>query len=881
MKIRKRLFLLPGFFCLFAFLFDVSTAMPRNDLWCHISLGRQIIPDGIELVQNPDGLWRVTELGGQSCIEMAPNPMSKAAYLYFAVDDNYIFNNASDVFISFDYFDRGLGYISVEFDDGVTPTRHAATIVLTNKNKWIKHSLNLQQIGFTNQQPNGADFRIASSDTSIALLALKNVYVWRAPGAYVAPLHQDFTGETFTENDYLVCTYFFYWYDIYSGAHIWDDAQQTDDALQDHPYTLEDFSFKSVAWHKCELLDMTAAQIDVVLPVYWGSAREMEAWSVEGLQNLVLAEKELIAEGKAPPKIGMFFDTSTLQYGEYVLRAESTPTDLNTAFGRAFFFKHIRDFYSLIPPELWARIDGQPVVWLYAAAFAANANATLVNYVNNHFAASFPTLQPYIVRETSWNLTTANEYAWGAALNGAQISGVAAVGPGYNDSAVPGRTTPVRDREDGDFYDRNCQKVLGSDCHLAVIETWNELHEGTDICHSREYGRQYIDMTTYFAQEFKKSTKFFSFQPQTWTGALQPACSLLVQDRQVGITPATVACACSENSGETWHDCEATCSGSAGTKAVEKITAQQIPFSQGALMSGSTNFVRFSIANTAGDTVVSPAFAVFNGHPPDYAASITLGANPQANGIRQSFHINDDGWSDAAVVGGSPCAYNLLANPSPYPGRYLYFNIADTLVYAGSHPDAWITINYYDTSATGRIELQYDSEGDALSQKYKSGGSVMPANSRQWKQAECHVKNVFFANRQNGMSDFRFYTSGVMFLRLVSVRSTETAGIEKKSNDQGAVLPQQHRLFQNYPNPFNPGTEIRYSLPQAGRVNIKIFDLQGREVITLCNQQQPAGIYSQRWQGVDRLGAAVTSGLYLCRLRINAQTFTRKMLLMR
>ena len=67
-------------------------------------------------------------------------------------------------------------------------------------------------------------------------------------------------------------THDFYWYDVTTNSHILNDDGS--DALTTHPATLEDFSYKSVAWHKKQLSDMMAAGIDVVLPVYWGAPSE-------------------------------------------------------------------------------------------------------------------------------------------------------------------------------------------------------------------------------------------------------------------------------------------------------------------------------------------------------------------------------------------------------------------------------------------------------------------------------------------------------------------------------------------------------------------------------------------------------------------------------
>ena len=869
-------------FCIsLVMLFSVTVvlhAQVDSLLWRSVTLGNQIVGNGVALVTVDDGAWQTAYLGGAYCIRMKPNNLSQSAYLYFAVDDDYIYNDALDVFVTVEYFDRGTGSFLLQFDDGNNPYISAGMEFLTNSDQWKKHTFVLPKVGLTNQQNGGADFRLVVSDTALALLAVKSISVWRAPGQFIAPKHSDFTGESFASDDDLLFTYYFYWYDIYSGAHIWDDPDQTDDALQDHPYTMEDFSFKSVAWHKKELLDMMDAGIDVALPVYWGAARMMERWSVEGLINLVRAEQELIAEGKTPPKIGLFFDTSTLKGGEYVLKSADGATDLASPFGKAFFFKHIRDFYSLIPPALWARIDGRPVVWLYAAAFARNANQSLITYVNTHFAEAFDGMTPYIVREVSWNLNTQNDYAWGAALSGAQIQGVASVGPGYNDSAVPGRTTPIREREDGDFYRRNWSKVLASGRNFVVVETWNEFHEGTDICNSREYGRAYIDMTAEFAGKLKQPVKFLSFQPQGWTRELHPTCLVMVQDKKAGIDPASLAFSYSGDGGATWNSWSASCTGTAGTREPQIITAKNVPFTQSARPLTTPNYVRFSMTNSEGVTVTSVPFPVFNGTPPDFVATIDLGEQSEGNGIRQRFHRNDDGWTGTATVGGQSCVYNLVQNSSPYPGRYLYFDVEDSLVYAGSDEEVWLTIEYYDTSATERVELQYDSPGTSLQSRYKSGGSISVGNSRKWKTRTFHLTDPYFANRENGGSDFRLATSGVLFLNRVTVTNTQATGVQ--GGKTGNSAPADFGLQQNYPNPFNQSTKIRYQLAKNSRVNLTIYDINGRVVRTLVNARQAAGTYECTWNGRSD-DAPATTGIYFAVLKTRDEKDVRRILLLR
>jgi hypothetical protein len=68
---------------------------------------------------------------------------------------------------------------------------------------------------------------------------------------------------------------------------------------------------------------------------------------------------------------------------------------------------------------------------------------------------------------------------------------VAQIGAGYDDRAVPGRTTPVREREDGAFYAYSWQQALRHRPELVLLETWNEMHEGTELCRTRELGELY------------------------------------------------------------------------------------------------------------------------------------------------------------------------------------------------------------------------------------------------------------------------------------------------------------------------------------------------------------------------------------------------------
>jgi hypothetical protein len=89
-------------------------------------------------------------------------------------------------------------------------------------------------------------------------------------------------------------------------------------------------------------------------------------------------------------------------------------------------------------------------------------------------------------------------------------------------------------------------------------------------------------------------------------------------------------------------------------------------------------------------------------------------------------------------------------------------------------------------------------------------------------------------------------------------------------------IPKNYALHQNYPNPFNPVTTIKYELPQAANVSIKIFDILGAEVVKLVNENQEAGRYS-----VDFNAENIGSGIYFYVINAGKFNSVKKMILMK
>ena len=94
--------------------------------------------------------------------------------------------------------------------------------------------------------------------------------------------------------------------------------------------------------------------------------------------------------------------------------------------------------------------------------------------------------------------------------------------------------------------------------------------------------------------------------------------------------------------------------------------------------------------------------------------------------------------------------------------------------------------------------------------------------------------------------------------------------------EEAAALPGEFSLSQNYPNPFNPVTNISFDLPRRSEVRIAVYDLSGREVARLADGARPAGRHTVQFHGGN-----LSSGLYLCKMNVAGQIFTKRMMLLK
>jgi hypothetical protein len=143
-----------------------------------------------------------------------------------------------------------------------------------------------------------------------------------------------------------------------------------------------------------------------------------------------------------------------------------------------------------------------------------------------------------------------------------------------------------------------------------------------------------------------------------------------------------------------------------------------------------------------------------------------------------------------------------------------------------------------------------------------SGGCINASNTNFQL---CSTIGETFADRMQGTNStiqLGFWSEGLF---LTDVGDKSNTGI-----------PKTFDLMQNFPNPFNPSTYIEFQIANQGFVSLKVYDLLGREVNTLVNEEKPAGYYKVTWNAAN-----LPSGIYFYRLKAGDYIKTKKMILLK
>ena len=134
-------------------------------------------------------------------------------------------------------------------------------------------------------------------------------------------------------------------------------------------------------------------------------------------------------------------------------------------------------------------------------------------------------------------------------------------------------------------------------------------------------------------------------------------------------------------------------------------------------------------------------------------------------------------------------------------------------------------------------------------------------------------KNYFID--ENSASEFDIYLSeDPSPANVISLERSEYVQTSTNISNQSSIA--DFRLSNNYPNPFNPTTNFSYSVPHRCKVSLIIYDILGREVVTLANGDKDAGEYRIIFNAKD-----LTSGVYIYQMITDATTLSKKMMLIR
>ena len=107
----------------------------------------------------------------------------------------------------------------------------------------------------------------------------------------------------------------------------------------------------------------------------------------------------------------------------------------------------------------------------------------------------------------------------------------------------------------------------------------------------------------------------------------------------------------------------------------------------------------------------------------------------------------------------------------------------------------------------------------------------------------------------------------------------EVAGCGEMAISQiGSSLPEEFAISQNFPNPFNPITSITFDVAKMDEISLVVYDLTGKEVVTLVSGIFTPGRYQVNWNAVNNAGDGISSGMYIYRYFSSEKAITRKML---
>ncbi|MBN1895257.1 M20/M25/M40 family metallo-hydrolase [bacterium] len=232
-------------------------------------------------------------------------------------------------------------------------------------------------------------------------------------------------------------------------------------------------------------------------------------------------------------------------------------------------------------------------------------------------------------------------------------------------------------------------------------------------------------------------------------------------------------------------------------------------------------------------------------------------------------------YAQAAVEKGKKikAMINMDMIAYPQPGEW-------TVRIDGDSASQWLTgiagrMAETYTNLTAYRRINSDRYSDHASFREQGFPALCIIENNPLKNPHYHTPSDVFSTL-----DFAF-AAEIVKTALATVIELGGAMTSRKEEPASFVGPDCLILYGNYPNPFNTATFCTYSLPEASHVTLKIFDSSGREIRSLLDEYQPAGVRTVIWDGCDGNARPVDSGIYILRLRTNREMQAQKMLLVK
>ncbi len=245
---------------------------------------------------------------------------------------------------------------------------------------------------------------------------------------------------------------------------------------------------------------------------------------------------------------------------------------------------------------------------------------------------------------------------------------------------------------------------------------------------------------------------------------------------------------------------------------------------------------------------------------------------PNVSGLVAGMQVNLTTAANRSIEGTGPLVCEIWSNTSGSLGGIPGTKLGSSVLYPFVKLST-ATNNYIDMIAAGvnvtagqdyHLVISLSSPKDTIVPR-----SDLPPTSQNRSSSYDGVSWKNLLERSSS-------TAANLRMRAVVVSSTGLVFVENTGS-----VPREFQLAQNYPNPFNPSTTIRYSVPVQSQIRLRVFDIIGREVALLVDQQQSPGDYAVNWRGTNNVGVPLSSGVYFYRLEGAGHQLTKKMILLK